>query len=178
MDCIKQRDKGTGGGLGRGWPRWPPLWGGCRPGRAPGEQWLAWTGQKGRLSSPANFSTRIDLQITLIFLEEEEERKGWLDFEESKGMDPAGLDKLSFFLSFFPRSFSRYCLLVKEQRGERSVCNWGNRVRWAVRYEEIDAIVWILCGEWYIYIYIVCVLSLFEGEGRNWWYYRCFSWNS
>lgn len=123
--------------------------------------------------------TPFDLQITLIFLEEEEEeRKGWLDFGESKGMDPAGLDKLSFFLSFFPRSFSRYCLLVKEQRGERSVCNWGNRVRWAVRYEEIDAIVWILCGEWYIYIYIVCVLSLFEGEGRNWWYYRCFSWNS
>lgn len=50
--------------------------------------------------------TPFDLQITLIFLEEEEEeRKGWLDFEENKGIDrrigmnPAGLDKLSFFLS-------------------------------------------------------------------------------
>lgn len=67
--------------------------------------------------------TPFDLQITLIFLEEEkEERKGWLDFEENKGIDrrigmnPAGLDKLSFFLSF-PALFRDIACESKSKEG-------------------------------------------------------------
>lgn len=97
MDCIKQRDEGVKGGRGEGGR-------GGRRGWAFGAVagwWAAcngWpTGRKAALSSPllsceffveSNLPPpQFDLRITLIFLEEEEERAGWLDFGENKGMD-------------------------------------------------------------------------------------------
>lgn len=96
MDCIKQRDEGVRGGRGEGGR-------GGRRGWAFGAVagwWAAcngWpTGRKAALSSPllsCEFFVKsnlpppqFDLRITLIFLEEEE-RTGWLDFGENKGMD-------------------------------------------------------------------------------------------
>lgn len=96
MDCIKQRDKGVGGNRGEGGRGGRRGW--AALGRLPAGEQPAMADRRAErlhsplLSSPANFSSNrtssFDLRITLIFLEEEEEeRKGWLDFGENKGMD-------------------------------------------------------------------------------------------